>query len=146
LHDLRHAAASRLIANGLDPVNVASVFGHSNATVTLKVYAHLHNRQQFMRSGVRAGVTEPAVAGELMSGDPEKKRVRDRAYRERHRVELAAKQRVYYTAHREERLAYMDAYHSDPKRRLRRAIHDTLRRSRRAIEHVDRYSRRMPSG
>ena len=40
-HDLRHAAASRLIAAGLDPVTVASVLGHADATRTLRVYGHL---------------------------------------------------------------------------------------------------------
>lgn len=45
-HDLRHAAASRLISNGLDPVTVAAVLGHSDPHVTLKVYAHLFNRDQ----------------------------------------------------------------------------------------------------
>jgi integrase len=45
-HDLRHAAISRLIAGGLDPVTVAAVLGHEDATVTLKIYAHLYDRQQ----------------------------------------------------------------------------------------------------
>jgi integrase len=45
-HDLRHAAASRLIANGLDPVTVADVLGHGDANITLRVYAHLFNREQ----------------------------------------------------------------------------------------------------
>jgi len=45
-HDLRHAAASRMIANGLDPVTVATVLGHGDANITLKVYAHLFNRDQ----------------------------------------------------------------------------------------------------
>jgi integrase len=44
-HDLRHAAASRLIDAGLDPVTVASVLGHEDASVTLKVYAPRFNRQ-----------------------------------------------------------------------------------------------------
>lgn len=35
LHDLRHAAASRLIDAKLDPVTVAAVLGHEDATVTL---------------------------------------------------------------------------------------------------------------
>ncbi len=43
-HDLRHAAASRLIGAGLDPVTVANVLGHEDATVTLSVYGHLYNR------------------------------------------------------------------------------------------------------
>jgi integrase len=46
LHSLRHAAASRLINAGLDPVTVASVLGHEDATVTLKVYGHLWDRDR----------------------------------------------------------------------------------------------------
>jgi integrase len=38
-HDLRHAAASRLIAGGLSAVTVAAVLRHDNASTTLKVYA-----------------------------------------------------------------------------------------------------------
>jgi integrase len=45
-HSLRHAAASRLIVAGLDPVTVAAVLGHEDATTTLKVYAHLYDRQK----------------------------------------------------------------------------------------------------
>jgi integrase len=45
-HDLRHAAASRLIDAGLSPVTVASVLGHRDSTVTLKVYAHRFDRQK----------------------------------------------------------------------------------------------------
>jgi integrase len=44
IHDLRHAAASVYIAAGLSAVDVADVLGHSDASVTLKVYAHLFNR------------------------------------------------------------------------------------------------------
>lgn len=46
LHDLRHAAASRLINARLDPVTVAAVLGHEDATVTLKVYGHLWDRER----------------------------------------------------------------------------------------------------
>jgi integrase len=46
LHDLRHAAASRLIAAGLDPVTVAAVLGHEDATVTLSIYGHLYDRRR----------------------------------------------------------------------------------------------------
>jgi hypothetical protein len=37
LHDLRHAAASRLIRAGLDVVAVASVLGHEDANTTLRI-------------------------------------------------------------------------------------------------------------
>ncbi|MBA3844183.1 MAG: tyrosine-type recombinase/integrase [Actinobacteria bacterium] len=45
-HDLRHAAASRLIGARLDPVTVATVLGHEDPTVTLRVYAHLWDRER----------------------------------------------------------------------------------------------------
>jgi integrase len=45
-HQLRHAAASRLIHAGLSPVTVANVLGHEDASVTLRVYAHLFDRQK----------------------------------------------------------------------------------------------------
>jgi integrase len=45
-HKLRHAAASRLIEAGLSPVVVARILGHSDATVTLRVYAHLFDRER----------------------------------------------------------------------------------------------------
>ncbi|MCG8916794.1 tyrosine-type recombinase/integrase [Actinokineospora sp. PR83] len=41
LHDLRHFFASGLIAAGCDVMTVQRALGHSSATVTLKVYAHL---------------------------------------------------------------------------------------------------------
>ncbi len=39
MHDLRHAAASLLISEGLTPVEVAGLLGHHDATTTLSVYA-----------------------------------------------------------------------------------------------------------
>jgi integrase len=59
-HDLRHAAASRLIDAGLDPVTVAAVLGHEDASVTLKVYAARFNRQRkddAVRVALSAGVS-----------------------------------------------------------------------------------------
>ena len=40
-HNLRHHAASRLIAAGCSPRAVAAFLGHKNATETLNTYAHL---------------------------------------------------------------------------------------------------------
>jgi integrase len=60
LHDLRHAAASRLIRGGLDPVTVAAVLGHEDANTTLKVYGHLYDRRR----------TDDAVRAALAGGRP----------------------------------------------------------------------------
>jgi integrase len=46
IHDLRHACASLLIAQGQSPVEVARHLGHKDVTTTLKVYAHLFGRDE----------------------------------------------------------------------------------------------------
>ena len=40
LHDLRHTFATRLILSGADPRTVAALLGHTDARVTLAIYAH----------------------------------------------------------------------------------------------------------
>lgn len=40
LHDLRHFAATELIAAGVDAVTVGGRLGHANSAVTLNVYSH----------------------------------------------------------------------------------------------------------
>ena len=61
-HSLRHACASRLIGAGLDPVTVAGVLGHCDATVTLRVYAHQFDRRQKEKGDrVRAALAGVAV-------------------------------------------------------------------------------------
>ena len=58
-HDLRHAAASRLLNAGVDPVMVASILGHGDPGVTLRVYAHVF-RQAPDRDAVRAALAMEA--------------------------------------------------------------------------------------
>ena len=41
---MRHAFASRCIARGVDPVRLAKLLGHKDATITLRVYAHLYDQ------------------------------------------------------------------------------------------------------
>jgi integrase len=41
LHDLRHGAASELLAAGLDVVTVAKRLGHANPRTTLAIYGHV---------------------------------------------------------------------------------------------------------
>lgn len=40
LHDLRHTSASILAAQGVSPVEIAHRLGHSDPSVTLKIYSH----------------------------------------------------------------------------------------------------------
>jgi integrase len=63
IHDLRHAAASLYIASGLTPVDVAAVLGHANASITLKVYAHLFDRSD-VQARIRAAQETVTLPGE----------------------------------------------------------------------------------
>jgi integrase len=40
-HDLRHFAVSQLIAQGANILQIARVAGHSDPSITLRVYSHL---------------------------------------------------------------------------------------------------------
>ncbi|HEY1653561.1 MAG TPA: tyrosine-type recombinase/integrase [Candidatus Tumulicola sp.] len=40
LHDLRHTAATWMLAAGVDIASVARVLGHATPTTTLSIYAH----------------------------------------------------------------------------------------------------------
>ncbi|MEA2274805.1 MAG: hypothetical protein QOI98_3513 [Solirubrobacteraceae bacterium] len=48
-HALRHTFASILIAQGRDPVFVSRQLGHTNAAITLRVYAHLFDAERHAR-------------------------------------------------------------------------------------------------
>jgi integrase len=41
LHDLRHTAASLMLAAGESPKRVAEILGHSSPTITVNVHQHL---------------------------------------------------------------------------------------------------------
>ncbi len=43
---MRHAAASRLIAAGLDDELIADQLGHEDSTITRRVYAHVYDRAE----------------------------------------------------------------------------------------------------
>jgi integrase len=79
VHSLRHAAASVLIASGLSVVDVAAVLGHSNAAVTLSIYAHLFHATD-VAARVRAaqdslGVTDKPTTDALGGGHEESHRI-----------------------------------------------------------------------
>ena len=40
-HDLRHFAVSQLVAQGANILQIARVAGHSDPSITLRVYSHL---------------------------------------------------------------------------------------------------------
>ena len=50
-HDLRHAAASLLLAEGVGVKVISEMLGHADITVTLKVYAHLMPTAQEQAAG-----------------------------------------------------------------------------------------------
>ncbi|MFY9710324.1 MAG: tyrosine-type recombinase/integrase [Candidatus Cybelea sp.] len=52
LHDLRHTAASWMLADGVDVTTVAHILGHSSPSTTLRIYAHF-----LPASGARAVAT-----------------------------------------------------------------------------------------
>ena len=61
-----HAAASRLIDAGLDPVTVAAVLGHEDPHITLRVYAARFNRQrrdEAVRLALAGGMDSAQQAG-----------------------------------------------------------------------------------
>ncbi len=41
LHDLRHASASLMLANGVDLRTVSARLGHAQSSTTLDIYAHV---------------------------------------------------------------------------------------------------------
>jgi integrase len=43
-HDLRHSAASLLIASGVELAEVSMLLGHSELRVTMDFYAHLQKQ------------------------------------------------------------------------------------------------------
>lgn len=53
LHDLRHAQATTLLANGISPAAVAARLGHSSPAITLSIYAHSDVDQD--RKAAKAG-------------------------------------------------------------------------------------------
>ena len=65
-HDLRHHAASLLIASGCSPKAVASFLGHKNASETLNTYAHLWSSDEdritaAIDAGLRRDVHEMCI-------------------------------------------------------------------------------------
>jgi len=63
LHSLRHFFASGLIAAGCDVVTVQRALGHSSATTTLSVYAHLWPSAEDRTRAAAAGLVADVLGG-----------------------------------------------------------------------------------
>ncbi|HIQ71143.1 MAG TPA: site-specific integrase [Candidatus Onthenecus intestinigallinarum] len=61
LHDLRHTHATILLANSIDVVAVATRLGHSDASTTLKVYAHALRRRDEDAARAAQGLLDRAA-------------------------------------------------------------------------------------
>jgi integrase len=64
-HDLRHTAISRLIAAGLDVVEVQRQAGHSRPSITLDHYAHEFGLRQERADDARARIAATGLASVL---------------------------------------------------------------------------------
>lgn len=60
-HDLRHTAASILIANNMDPRSVAGVLGHSDASTTLNIYAYFFKSKNQEAADIMQGTLLPSA-------------------------------------------------------------------------------------
>ena len=58
-HELRHSAASLLLASDVPLVQVADFLGHSSATVTAAVYAHVLDEARTSTASAMADVLSP---------------------------------------------------------------------------------------
>jgi integrase len=52
IHDLRHCCATLMLQGGASVVDVAAILGHSDPTLTLRLYGHA--QEHTMRSAVEA--------------------------------------------------------------------------------------------
>jgi integrase len=69
LHDLRHFTATQLIGAGVDVRTVAGRLGHSDPSVTLRVYSHaLEERDRAAADIMGRLLQEPTPSGELEAG------------------------------------------------------------------------------
>jgi len=60
-HDLRHTAATHMLANGIDLLTVSRRLGHSRASTTLDTYAHMVPGTQEKAAAVMDEITTPVA-------------------------------------------------------------------------------------
>lgn len=58
-HDLRHTTASLLLNHGVPVIVVSKMLGHADASITLKVYAHLYNDNLYEAAKVMDELVTP---------------------------------------------------------------------------------------
>jgi integrase len=61
LHDLRHFTATQLIGAGVDVRTVAGRLGHSDPSVTLRVYSHALEERDRAAAAIMGGILQPGV-------------------------------------------------------------------------------------
>jgi integrase len=59
-YDLRHSFATRQLKNGNDPITVAALLGHVDATMLCKIYEHLSTDDDHLRDRLQKGALSPA--------------------------------------------------------------------------------------
>jgi integrase len=59
-HDLRHATASLLVAQGIHPRTIMEILGHSTIAVTMNIYAHVAPALQGEAAASLDAVLRPA--------------------------------------------------------------------------------------
>jgi integrase len=58
-HDLRHTAASLMLNNGVPPIVVSKILGHSKPSVTLDIYGHLYSEMQTSAAEIMHELVSP---------------------------------------------------------------------------------------
>ena len=69
LHDLRHFTATQLIAANMDIRTVAGRLGHSDPSMTLRVYSHVLEERDKAAAAIMGQVLGPTASKELPQGD-----------------------------------------------------------------------------
>ncbi|HYL58451.1 MAG TPA: tyrosine-type recombinase/integrase [Candidatus Acidoferrales bacterium] len=59
-HDLRHSAASLLLAQGVSPKMIADLLGHSRIGITMDLYSHILPTMRRETAGGQNWWSEPA--------------------------------------------------------------------------------------
>jgi len=52
LYNFRHSFCQRALKSGVDPITLAEIMGHSNASMIMKVYQHIHQDSSHLRTAL----------------------------------------------------------------------------------------------